>query len=127
MLKYELTDPALQRLARIIHAADVAEDIDADPLARGLEAIATGYSLRYPEDEENLACQFEVYDAWYTWCRLQVAKEQEKLAELFTNSVGGFYPLALLGRVSTHQLKVLHHRKRVIEVMQKLLPMLIVG
>jgi hypothetical protein len=74
LLKYGLTDPALQRLAKIVHAADVAEDIDADPLARGLEAIATGYSLRYPDDEENLARQFEVYDALYAWCRLQAAK-----------------------------------------------------
>ena len=74
--KYGLTDPALQRLAKIVHAADVAKDIDTDPLARGLEAIATGYSLRYPDDEENLARQFEVYDALYAWCRLQVAGGQ---------------------------------------------------
>jgi hypothetical protein len=74
MLKYGLTDPALQRMARIVHAADVAEDIDKDALARGLEAIATGYSLRYPDDEENLARQFEVYDALYAWCRLEAAK-----------------------------------------------------
>lgn len=73
ILKYGLTDPALQRMAKIVHAADVAEDIDKDPIARGLEAIATGYSLRYPDDEENLARQFEVYDALYAWCRLQVA------------------------------------------------------
>ncbi len=65
---------ALLRLARIVHAADVAEDIDSDPIARGLEAIASGFSLRYPHDEENLAAQFEVYDALYAWCRLQAAK-----------------------------------------------------
>ena len=76
ILKYGLTDPALQRMAKIVHAADVAEDIDTDPFARGLEAIASGYSLRYPDDEENLAHQFEVYDALYAWCRLQVAKEK---------------------------------------------------
>jgi hypothetical protein len=74
ILKYGLTDPALQRLARIVHAADVAEDIDKDPIARGLEAIASGYSLRYPDDEENLAHQFEVYDALYAWCRISVEK-----------------------------------------------------
>ena len=34
LLKYELTDPALARLARIVHAADVAADIDTDPLER---------------------------------------------------------------------------------------------
>lgn len=76
LLKYGLNDPALQRMARVVHAADVAADIDSDPLARGLEALATGYSLRYPDDEENLDHQFEVYDALYAWCRLAVAKEK---------------------------------------------------
>ncbi|MBI3538010.1 MAG: chromate resistance protein [Chloroflexi bacterium] len=74
MLKYDLKDLALARLAKIVHAADVAEDIDSDPLARGLEAIATGYGLRYPNDNENLSHQFQVYDALYAWCRLNVAK-----------------------------------------------------
>jgi hypothetical protein len=76
ILKYDLKEPGLLRMAQIVHAADVAVDIDKDPIARGLEAIASGYSLRYPEDEENLARQFEVYDALYAWCRLQVAKGQ---------------------------------------------------
>ena len=74
MLKYGLTDPGLVRLAKIVHAADVAADIDTDPIARGLEAIASGFSLRYPDDEENLSYQFEVYDSLYAWCRLQAAK-----------------------------------------------------
>ncbi|HET7090764.1 MAG TPA: chromate resistance protein ChrB domain-containing protein [Anaerolineae bacterium] len=74
VLKYDLRDPALKRLAKIVHAADIAEDIDTDPIARGLEAIASGFSLRYPDDEENLARQFEVYDALYAWCRLQTSR-----------------------------------------------------
>lgn len=75
IVKYGLKEPGLLRLATIVHAADSAEDIDADPLARGLEAIASGYSLRFPEDKENLIHQFEVYDALYAWCRLDVAKK----------------------------------------------------
>jgi hypothetical protein len=74
ILKYDLKEPGLLRLAQIVHGADVSEDIDKDPIARGLEAIASGFSLRYPADEENLSYQFEVYDALYAWCRLQVAK-----------------------------------------------------
>ena len=74
LLKYDLRDPGLLRLAKIVHAADVAEDISSDPLAVGLEAIATGFSLRFPDDQENLAHQFEVYDALYAWCRLQAAR-----------------------------------------------------
>jgi hypothetical protein len=72
--KYELKEPGLLRLAKIVHAADVSKDIDSDPIARGLEAIAAGFSLRFPEDNENLEHQFDVYDALYAWCRLEVAK-----------------------------------------------------
>jgi hypothetical protein len=72
--KYGLKEPGLLRLAKIVHAADVSADIDQEPIARGLEAIASGFSLRFPEDEENMARQFDVYDALYAWCRLQVAK-----------------------------------------------------
>ncbi len=75
MLKYDLKEPGLVRLGQIVHSSDVAEDIDKEPIARGLEAIASGFSLRYPEDMENLEHQFEVYDALYAWCRLQVAKK----------------------------------------------------
>jgi hypothetical protein len=77
ILKYELKDPGLLRLAKIVHAADVAEDADSEPVARGLEAIARGYSLRFPDDLENLEAQFEVYDALYAWCRLQEAGEKK--------------------------------------------------
>jgi hypothetical protein len=73
ILKYDLKDAGLLRMAKIVHAADVAEDIDSDPIARGLEAIASGFSLRYPDDVENLDHQFEVYDSLYAWCRLDVA------------------------------------------------------
>ena len=73
MEKYDLTDKALMRMARIVRAADT-ENLSADPVAAGLEAIATGYSLRFPDDLENLERQFDVYDALYAWCRLHVGK-----------------------------------------------------
>jgi hypothetical protein len=69
--KYLLKDKALLRMARIIHSADIADDINQDPIAPGLEAIATGFGLRYPDDHTNLDIQFEVYDALYAWCKLQ--------------------------------------------------------
>ncbi len=71
--KYGLTDKALLRLAKIVHAADT-DQLESDPIAAGFEAIAVGYSLRFPDDHENLARQFEVYDALYAWCRLEVAR-----------------------------------------------------
>lgn len=76
ILKYGLKEPALTRLAKIVHAADVEKDIDTDPIARGMEAIASGFSIRFPDDAENLAHQFEVYDALYAWCRMETAREK---------------------------------------------------
>jgi hypothetical protein len=71
--KYELKDKALIRLAKVINAADT-DQLNAEPLAAGLEAIAVGYSLRFPDDLENIERQFEVYDALYAWCRLDIAR-----------------------------------------------------
>ncbi|HEB76364.1 MAG TPA: chromate resistance protein, partial [Nitrospirae bacterium] len=72
--EYGLTDKALLRMARIINAADTGR-LDDDPAAAGLEAVATGYSIRFPDDKENIRRQFELYDALYAWCRLQVVGE----------------------------------------------------
>ena len=72
--KYDLTDKALLRMAKIVNAADT-DKLDNDPIAAGLEAIAVGHGLRFPNDQENLEYQFEVYDALYAWCRLEVAGE----------------------------------------------------
>jgi len=71
---FGLKDKGLLRLAQIVHSADIGADLNTDPVAIGLEAIAVGYSLRFPDDLENLGRQFDVYDALYSWCRLQVAK-----------------------------------------------------
>ncbi|MBL0713654.1 MAG: chromate resistance protein [Desulfosarcina sp.] len=71
--EYGLTDKALLRMARIVNAADT-DRLAQDPIAAGFEAIAVGYSIRFPDDLENLECQFEVYDAMYAWCRLDVAR-----------------------------------------------------
>ena len=70
--EYELTDKGLLRLARIVNAADT-DNLQNDPMAAGLEAIAVGFGLRFPDDFVNLEHQFEVYDALYAWCRLDVA------------------------------------------------------
>lgn len=73
--KYGLTDPGLLRLAKIVHAADIAADLHTDEIAPGLEAIATGFSLILPDDSANLEKQFVVYDALYAWCRLQATRQ----------------------------------------------------
>jgi hypothetical protein len=71
--KFQLTDKALLLMAKIVRAADTNK-LQAHPLAAGLKAVAEGYSVRFPDDEENIRRQMDVYDALYAWCRLEVAK-----------------------------------------------------
>jgi hypothetical protein len=74
--EFELTeDPALVRLAKIVHAADVSEDRDASPEGRGLYAIAHGFALLHgTEDHMKIDLETPMYDALYAWCREQSAR-----------------------------------------------------
>jgi hypothetical protein len=64
-------DPALVRLARIVHAADVSDDRDSDPLGPGLEAIGVGGLEAEANDDRLLERGSFVYDALYAWCERQ--------------------------------------------------------
>ena len=71
--EYEIDDPAVHRLARIVHGADVADDRDATPESRGLLAVAEGFHLLIPDDDHRqLQTELPVYDALYAWCQDQV-------------------------------------------------------
>jgi hypothetical protein len=65
-------DPALVRLAAIVHAADIDSELDTDPLGPGLLAIGIGGLDVESDDHTLLARALFVYDALYAWCRQQV-------------------------------------------------------
>ncbi len=64
-------DPALVLMARVVHGADVAEDVDATPESAGLLAIAGGFSYLDIPDERQLELELPVYDALYAWAQRQ--------------------------------------------------------
>jgi hypothetical protein len=69
LLEYGLKDRALDRVAAIVHGADVEADIALTPESAGLKAIAMGFRRLYGErDHEKLDAQMAVYDALYAWC-----------------------------------------------------------
>jgi hypothetical protein len=74
LLKYGLTtDPALVALGRIVHAADVAADIETAPEGAGLKAIAHGFALLWKQDDHRkIELESPLYDALYVWCQVQV-------------------------------------------------------
>ncbi len=69
--RYQLTDPALYELARIVRTADAGGKEKAIEGA-GLEAAATGFRLISKDDQENLRLQFPLYDALYAYCQWRV-------------------------------------------------------
>lgn len=68
LAKYELSDPSLDDLARIVRGADTARP-DLAPECAGLLAISLGLSRLFSDDQEQLAHGFVVYDALYRWLR----------------------------------------------------------
>ncbi|VVB92558.1 Chromate resistance exported protein [uncultured archaeon] len=62
---YRIKDKAIQNLAKVVHGADVPEDIQIVPESAGLRAIADGFRLISRDDHENMRKQFAVYDALY--------------------------------------------------------------
>jgi hypothetical protein len=64
-------DPALVRLARIVHAADIPGELDRDPLGAGLLAIGEGGLQVEADDQRLLERGLFVYDALYAWCQRQ--------------------------------------------------------
>jgi hypothetical protein len=68
--RYDVRNPAMKMLARIVHGADVKKDLYRLPEAPGLKAIAEGFGyLGLKDDHEILAKEFIVYDALYAYCK----------------------------------------------------------
>jgi protein-tyrosine-phosphatase len=65
--RFELADPALRKLAPIVRGADT-EDRGLTPESAGLYAAATGFQATSKDDFDNMARQFPMYDALYTFC-----------------------------------------------------------
>lgn len=64
--RYELTDPVLDQLGRVIHEADVADDLYDAPEAAGLDAIIRGLSITQT-DAETLTLTVPLFDGLYAW------------------------------------------------------------
>ena len=75
--KYKIADPALWKLGELINAVD-QEDFKSHPFATCLDAISQGYSLLFPDDQENIEQQFCLYDALYNYYRIQQTSREMK-------------------------------------------------
>ena len=62
---FELTDPTLQRIARIVDEADVVQEIALESAAPGLDVICRGLRQISPDDQVALERGALIYDALY--------------------------------------------------------------
>jgi hypothetical protein len=68
-------DPALRRLARIVHAADFPEETSAEPESVGLWAISQGFTQVEKDDGNIVARASFLYDSLYAHLQAVLVKE----------------------------------------------------
>lgn len=71
--KYNLKDPPLLELAKIVRGADAKVD-DPAPESPGLEAAASGFREISKDDYDNMRLQFPMYDALYEYCKSRIGR-----------------------------------------------------
>jgi hypothetical protein len=69
--EYELTDPLLQRIARMVDEADVVQEVTVEPVAPGLDFLCRGLRAISPDDATALTHSAVLYDALYKQLELE--------------------------------------------------------
>lgn len=75
LAQYNLSEPALTEIGRIVHEADLADERYDAPEAPGLDVLIRGLSLVLP-DEEVLAVTRHLFDGLY-----QIVRDRHALTE----------------------------------------------
>ena len=74
--KYKIKDPTALEMAKIVRSADT--ESKAAPEGAGLSAIMTGMSITARNDREAIKNASPVYDALYSYSKLELLREQFK-------------------------------------------------
>ena len=66
--RYDLTDPVLWRLGRVVHEADLDDGRYDEPEARGLDTLTRGLSM-VADDDQVLTATALIFDGLYEYHR----------------------------------------------------------
>jgi hypothetical protein len=69
LVTYNLDEPALVDIGRIVHEADMGDDLYDAPEAPGLDSVIRGISLVVADDDELLARTCPMFDGLYELLR----------------------------------------------------------
>jgi hypothetical protein len=75
--KFDIKDPAVLELAKIVRAADTSH-FEAAPEAQGLEAVISGFSMYAKDDYEAILNAIPAYEAFYTNCKMKLIRAKFK-------------------------------------------------
>jgi hypothetical protein len=70
---YDLEDPVLHRIARIVDEADVVQEVAVEPAAPGLDLICRGLRQISPDDHVAIERGRLIYDALYAQLATQAS------------------------------------------------------
>jgi hypothetical protein len=76
--RYNLKDPVLKRIARIIDEADVVQEVAVEPAAPGLDLICRGIRATSPDDLIALERGAIVYEALYAQLSSDLQLERQE-------------------------------------------------
>ncbi len=71
--EFDLRDPVLQRIARVVDEADTVQDVMLEPAATGLDILCQGIRLISPDDQVALERGRLLYEALYAQFASEVA------------------------------------------------------
>jgi len=77
MERYNVKDPVLAEVAKIVRAADTDKPQIA-PEGAGLSAIMTGISMAAKDDHEAIRNATPVYDALYNFCKTNLIRSEHE-------------------------------------------------
>jgi hypothetical protein len=70
LVRYELADPALERIGHVVHEADIGDERYDAPEAAGMDALIRGLALRARDDDHLIELTAPCFDALYElWSR----------------------------------------------------------
>ena len=62
---YDLDDPILARIARIVDEADTVQEVELEPAAAGVDLVCRGLRRISPDDDAAVKLGLMLYDALY--------------------------------------------------------------
>jgi hypothetical protein len=74
--RYDLADPVLWHLARVVHEADLDDDRYDEPEARGLDTLTRGLSI-VADDDQILVTTGLIFDGLYEFHRRSILVGRE--------------------------------------------------